>query len=72
MLMTRSISFASAGLSMNMPNSVLVLAERGSRFIEPMKMIFLSITAVLACRRPSDEPNMPRRLVCWARVGLSS
>ena len=36
MLMTRSSSLASAGLSMNMPNSVLVLAERGSRFIEPM------------------------------------
>ncbi|CKU22476.1 Uncharacterised protein [Mycobacterium tuberculosis] len=48
------------------------LAERGSRFMEPMKMRVLSMAAVLACSRPSDLPNMPKRSPALVRCGLSS
>ena len=55
-----------------MPSSVFLLADLGSRFIEPMNTIDRSMTAVLACRRPTDAPGSMSRLLCRMRVGLSS
>ena len=72
MSMMRSSSRASGGLSIIAPSSVLIVAERGSRFIEPMNSRFLSITTSLACNLPSDDANRNGRLLSRSRDELSS
>jgi hypothetical protein len=72
MSMMRSSSRASCGLSITAPSSVLVVAERGSRFIEPTNSCLRSITTSFACRRPSEAPNRNMRSFIFTRDALSS
>ena len=53
---------------MTAPSSVLMVAERGSRFIEPMKMRFLSITDDLRVQPAERGAEQEHALVLLERA----